>query len=462
MAPTRSDGRVAGSFRDPSGFLFRRDGRLYRQVNACYREHYDLLMASGLYDALRGADLLIPHTEAEAAPAEPDTAYKVLAPEVVPFISYPYEWCFSQLKDAALATLRIQKLALEHDLVLKDASAYNLQFHRGKPVLIDTLSFEAYHQGRPWIAYRQFCQHFLAPLALMAHVDVRLGQLLRIHLDGVPLDLASGLLPWRTRLSPGLGIHLHLHAKSQARHAGKAAAPVGRVSRMALLGLTDSLESTVRKLTWSPQGTEWADYYADTSYSEAGRAEKQRIVTEFVGRANPLTAWDLGANTGVFSRIAAARGTQTVAFDLDPAAVERSYLESRAAGEEYLLPLVLDLSNPSPGIGWCNRERASLLERGPVDLALALALVHHLAISNHLPFPAVADFLADLCTHLIIEFVPKDDPQVQRLLATREDIFTDYARAAFEAAFVARFTTLASAPIPDATRVLYLMQKRAA
>ncbi len=460
MTPTTSDGRVASSFRDPSGFLFQRDGKLFRQVNVCYREHYDLLMASGLYDALRAADLLIPHTESDVAPVDSSLAYKVIEPEVMRFISHPYEWCFSQLKDAALATLRIQKLALEHGLCLKDASAYNLQFHRGKPVLIDTLSFEIYREGRPWIAYRQFCQHFLAPLALMAHADVRLGQLLRIYIDGVPLDLASRLLPWRTRLTPGLQMHLHLHAKSQARHAGTAVAPVGRVSRMALLGLMDSLESSVSKLTWRPHGTEWAEYYADNSYSEAGLREKQRVVADFVARANPRTAWDLGANTGLFSRLAAARGALTLAFDLDPAAVERNYLACREAGEENLLPLVLDLTNPSPGIGWRNRERASLLERGPADLVLALALVHHLAISNHLPLPAIADFLSSLCSHLIIEFVPKDDPQVQRLLATREDIFTDYTQAVFEAAFATRFEILSSTPIPDSGRVIYLMERR--
>jgi hypothetical protein len=457
---TPPEARLAASFRDPSGFLFCRDGALYRQVNTCYREHYDRLMSSGLYEALVAAHLLVRHTESDVAPAESDLAYKVLQPELIPFISYPYEWCFSQLRDAALTTLRLQKTALERGLSLKDASAYNIQFHRGRPRLIDTLSFEIYREGRPWVAYRQFCQHFLAPLALMAHTDVRLGQLLRIHLDGVPLDLASRLLPARTRLNPGLLIHLHLHAKSQTRYAGKAVASAARVSRLALLGLVDSLESTVRKLTWRPQGTEWADYYAETSYSEAGREEKQRIVAEFVARANPQVVWDLGANTGVFSRIAAAHGAFTLSFDLDPAAVERNYLACREAGGERLLPLVMDLTNPSPGLGWGHEERSSLLSRGPADLVLALALVHHLAISNNVPLPAISTFLRGICTHLVIEFVPKDDPQVQRLLATREDIFPDYTPEGFVAAFARDFETLASIPVPGSPRVLHLMARR--
>ena len=207
------------SFRDPSGFLFTRDGVLYRQVNQVYAEDYRKLMDSGLYAKLVKAGLLIPHTEVDIEPANKKLAFKVLCPEYVPFISYPYEWSFGQLKDAALATLSIQKRALKAGMVLKDASAYNIQFQRGKPTLIDTLSFEIYQEGEPWVAYRQFCQHFLAPLALMAYQDVRLSQLLRVYIDGIPLDLASELLPARTRWNLGLATHIHLHARAQKRYA---------------------------------------------------------------------------------------------------------------------------------------------------------------------------------------------------------------------------------------------------
>ena len=209
---------LRSSFRDPGGFLFRREGSLYRQVNRACAEDFQLLESSGLAASLREAGLLIPHVEADVEPPRPDIAFRVIRPEPVPFISYPYEWSFSQLKDAALTTLRIQKIALRHGMILKDASAYNIQFHRGRPVLIDTLSFTRYEEGQPWVAYRQFCQHFLAPLALMAYRDVRLSALLRTEIDGVPLDLAAGLLPWRTRLKPGLLMHLHVHAASQKKY----------------------------------------------------------------------------------------------------------------------------------------------------------------------------------------------------------------------------------------------------
>ncbi|HYO67091.1 MAG TPA: hypothetical protein VEU33_13530, partial [Archangium sp.] len=212
----------AASFRDPSGFVFRREGIVYRQVNDSYREDFALLQGSGLHAELVQAGQLIPHEEVDLGLAAAPGAHKVLRPRQLPFVSYPYEWSFSQLQDAALLTLDVQEKALARGLSLKDASAYNVQLVDGRPMLIDTLSFEKYEEGRPWVAYRQFCQHFLAPLALMSHTDVRLGQLLRLYIDGIPLDLASRLLPGRTRFSFALGMHVHAHARSQQKYADKA------------------------------------------------------------------------------------------------------------------------------------------------------------------------------------------------------------------------------------------------
>jgi len=455
---------IPASFRDPSGFLFRRDGVIYRQVNAVYRPHYERLMGSGLYEKLVEQGLLIPHDEDSAVEPLAPPAFKVLRPEPLRLVSYPYEWCFSQLKDAALVTLRVQKLALEHDMILKDASAYNIQFHDGKPVLIDTLSFEIYSEGEPWVAYRQFCQHFLAPLALMSHTDVRLGQLSRVYLDGVPLDLASTLLPARTMLRFSLLTHLHLHGRAQRRGVEQAEKEPrkseARVSRNGLVGIVGSLESGIRKLAWQPEGTVWGDYYSDTNYSEEAWRQKQSLVADFVARAAPRTVWDLGANTGEFSRIAAQKAESTYAFDMDPAAVEKNYRECSQEGQSRILPLVLDLTNPSPAIGWANRERPTLFERGRADTALALALIHHLALGNNLPFAMIAELLASLCDQLIIEFVPKSDSQVQRMLATREDIFDDYDQESFERSFGERFTIEESTAITDSERRLYRMRAK--
>ncbi len=457
---TKSE-KISASFRDPSGFLFSRNGVLYRQVNRAYSSDYARLMDSGLYAKLTKLGLLIPHAESDQAPAESESAFKVIQPERAPFISYPYEWSFSQLKDAALATLSIQKHAMKFEMSLKDASAYNIQFVHGKATLIDTLSFEIYKESEPWIAYKQFCQHFLAPLALMSVRDVRLSQLLRVYIDGIPLDLASKLLPAKTKFNFGLLTHIHIHASAQKRYSDKAVAPrKGGMSKQALTGLIESLESTIKKLTWKPAGTEWGDYYENTNYVDSAFEHKKQLVKELAAEKKPNLVWDLGGNTGVFSREAASSGAFTVSFDIDPAAVEQNYRTVKTKKEQNILPLVLDLTNPSPALGWDNTERDSFGARGPADMALALAVIHHLAISNNVPLTQLADFFAARCKWLVIEFVPKSDSQVKKLLASREDIFPNYTRAGFESAFTERFNIRKSESVRDSERILYLMERK--
>lgn len=463
MAESR---RLAASFRDPNGFIFRQGEELYRQVNASYAGPYSRLMSSGLYDSLTGAGMLIPHEEVDAESPEPATAHKVLRPERIPFISYPYEWCFSQLQDAALLTLSSQRRALEAGMTLKDCSAYNVQFRGGRPVFIDTLSFDEYREGEPWVAYRQFCQHFLAPLALMASTDVGLSRLSRTYIDGVPLDVAARLLPCRSRMQPALLLHLHLHARAQSRYAddaGRGAKRSGRKSgfrRSSLFGLIESLEGAVRGLRWRPSGTVWADYYENNSYTDAAMERKRSIVARFLDRIVPTSVWDLGANTGQFSRLASDRGVPTVAFDVDPACVEANYLEGKRRGESNLLPLWMDLFNPSPSIGWGNQERMSLLERGPVDAVLALALVHHLAIGGGVPMTMIAEFFRRLGRWLVVEYVPPDDPQARRLLAARTVTHEDHDQEAFERAFRQQFQIEQVETVGDGGRVLYLMSAK--
>ena len=452
--------RVRGSFRDPSGFVFYADGRLYRQVNHTYREHFEHLLRSGLYDDLSSDGLLIPHEEVASVPYLAPEAYKFLLPEPLGFVSYPYEWCFSQLKAAALATIRIQKRAFEHGMTLKDASAYNIQFRGSKPVMIDTLSFEIVEEGAPWVAYRQFCQHFLAPLALMAYRDARLGHSQRAAIDGVELDVAAKLLPLRTFLRWPLLLHVHLHARAVNRYGGQAVTKRPQMSRGSLLGLFDSLESAVSSLEARAPAGGWSGYYSDNNYNDVSFAHKGKLVEEFLKASSPRVVWDLGSNTGHFSRIAARQAADVVSFDFDYDAVELNYRECRDSGPDHLLPLRLDLANPSPALGWAHQERMSLEQRGPADVVLALALVHHLAIGNNTPLESVADYFSRLGRHLIIEFVPKEDSQVQRLLASRRDIFDDYTSEGFEAAFGRHFEIQREAPIEGSARTLYSMRSR--
>ena len=463
-APAAAVERDPGSWRDPGGFIYRRDGVLYRQIGPASIDDWQAFVASGLAGRLIASGRLIGHEEAPLSAAATADARAVIAPEAIEFISYPFEWTFGELKDAGLLTLDVQLDALAAGWTLKDASAYNVQFRDGKPVMIDSLSFEPHEDGTPWVAYRQFCEHFLAPLALMARRDVRLASLLRADPDGVPLDLAKGLLPWRTRLNFGLLSHLHLHANAQVRHAaddddGRTARAV-RISRAKLIGLIGNLRSTVAGLTWTPAGTEWSDYADNTSYNDRATQAKERLVGEFVRQVPGTRAWDLGANTGRYSRIAAEAGKHVLAFDIDPAAAEQNYRQIRAEGRGDILPLILDVANPSPGIGWANTERRSLLERADPDVILALALVHHIAISRNVPLPMLLELFARLAPWAIVEFVPKEDPMVRRLLATRRDVFPDYTLEGFRAAAAERWETVAEQPIEDSPRTLFLLRRR--
>ena len=454
---------LTSSFRDPSGHLFTHNGSLYRSVNHSYQAQYDLLMSSGLYDRLTDQGLLVDHEEVDPG----INTYKTLKPEVVPYISYPYEWSFNQLKDAALTTLIVHREAVHHGMSLKDASAYNIQFLKGKPIFIDTLSFDVYEEGHPWVAYKQFCQHFLAPLALISRCDFRLTQLLKSNIDGIPLDLTSKLLPRSTWLKYSLLAHIHLHAVTQRRYDDVSRQGMNpktvNMGKAQFLALIDSLENAVHSLHWEYETTEWGNYYDDTNYDELAMTHKIELVSEFLRdttSGNEQVVADYGANTGRFSRLAAREGYLTLSFDIDEVAVDKNYLQVKQNNEDKILPLILDLSNPSPGLGWMHEERDSWVDRQQVDVGIALAIIHHLAISNNIPLGSIAAFFAKCCKRLILEFVPKADSQVKRLLATRIDIFANYDEAGFESAFTKYFSILRSEKVNGSERTIYLLERK--
>lgn len=469
------------SFRDPSGIVYSHNNKIYRQINTSYKEQYDYLINSGLYSKLVNNKLLIPHQEvrssieilgikkvAEQIPQASsemgfsNSIYKFIKPVVIPFISYAYEWSFSQLKDAALATLAVQKIALEHNMTLKDASSYNIQFFNGRPIFIDTLSFEMCKEDEPWVAYRQFCSHFLAPLLLMSYTHIELNKLLQIYIDGIPLDLASSMLPKSTWLNLPILIHIHTHAKMQKGFGAKKVINKKHLfGKSALVSLINHLESVVLSTQQRTKTSRWNSYYQDNNnYSAQAFNDKKRIVVDYIEKVKPKSVWDFGANTGIFAQLSAIKNILTVSFDNDPLAVETSYLMCKKQGYSDCLPLVLDLSSPTPSIGWENNERMSLYERGPVDMVLALALIHHLAISNNTPFNIISHLLSRLCKYTIVEFVPKEDSQVQKLLNNRNDIFNNYTPECFEIDFGRYFTIQEKQKIKGSSRTLYLMRNK--
>ncbi|MDO9384803.1 MAG: hypothetical protein Q7T86_18305 [Hyphomicrobiaceae bacterium] len=451
--------REFSSFRDPSGYLFWEHGQIYRRVLAPYAKQYDAATSAGLFARAISDGRLLPFEELPGRREAETTA--ILRPAQLTFVSYPYEWSFDQLKDAALVTLDLHLQALEHEMLLKDASAYNIQFVGGRPQLIDHLSFDFLSEYGAWPAYGQFCRHFLAPLALMAYVDLSLGKLSQLYLDGVPLELAASLLPRRTKLRPGIYLHLHLHAKMQKAHGGTRKKVSGRkLSAPQLKAIASSLRSLVASLKPRNQETEWGSYYEETNYTGTAFGAKRNIVREMMSAAQPKTMWDVGGNNGEFSRAVADLVPNIVCMDIDPAAVIANYNICKRTGVANILPLVVDLTNPSPAIGFANEERAALQGRSRPDAILALALVHHLAISNNLPLEYIAAHFADLAETLVIEFVEKSDSQVQRLLLNRKDIFPHYTEAGFEAAFGTRYEIEQKQPIPGAARTLYLMRRK--
>lgn len=454
----RPNGVLGGSFRDPAGFVFRAGELVYRQVNQSYAGTLRSVEESGLYDCLTERGLLVQHEPANIPPVAPDRAARIILPEQIPFVSYPYEWCFGQLKDAATATLTIQLLALQHGMTLKDASAFNIQFLHGRPILIDTLSFEPYIEGKPWTGYRQFCEHFLGPLMLARFLDPSLTRLSILSVDGIALETISRLLPASTWLRPSTLLHVHLHARS-IRHFGGRAVPSGiekhGLSKRGMTNLVEGLLRTVQSIEFSVPPTEWANYEAVHSYSSEEYHAKTQTVRDILETLDPGTVWDLGANTGTFSRMACALGAHTVSIDADHSAVEISYRRMKDSSERRLHPLWVDLLAPSGGVGWANEERDSLSSRCDADVVLALAIVHHLAIGANIPLTRIVEWFSRLSPHLIIEFVPKSDPQTQRLLVSRDDIFADYTRSEFERTLGRHFEVQLAHELTDSGRTVY-------
>lgn len=341
-------------------------------------------------------------------------------------------------------------------MTLKDASAYNVQMYRGRPVFIDILSFGKYQEGAPWGAYRQFVMHFLGPLLLMSQKDLRFSALFRDWLEGFPVDFVSQNLPWRSRWSPSCLIHIHWHAKLLRKYEstlGKMTKKVGSLAKK-LVRMLEGLLEWIRDMKAPYPATEWGDYYNDTNYSQQAFQCKKEYVRSICHSLQPQMVCDLGANCGEFSRVLPPEIPVIISADIDPVAVDKNYVQVRKQKERNIYPILQDLCNPSPGIGWMNRERASFLQRGECGLALGLALIHHLCIGNNLPMDYVAQFFRKLSRCAVIEFVPKEDSQTQRLLSSREDIFPDYHLDHCVQTFRKYYSRLEIFPVEDSLRTL--------
>ncbi len=416
-------------------------------------------MQDGLYDFLTKKNWLVSHVEIFDTELQFADALIIL-PRQIPVITYPYEWSFAMWQDAALLTLNIAKESIDKGMLLKDATPFNIQFLNGSPVFIDTLSFEIYVAEKPWIAYRQFCECFLAPLLLQQYCNADMGKIFILYPNGIPLEILISILPKKAKWN----LHTYLHIYLQAAAVTKAdkiknAKAATKFSKQKMLLLLNGLIDYVTRLHVKKTKTSWDDYYASTILSDEYLQEKTKLVTSFLSTITYSSIIDLGANDGHFSLLFKNTTTEIIAVDGDANCINKFYSTIRNQKIKNILPLINTLHTPSPAIGWNNAERASFNERIKGDVILALALVHHLAIANNLPFKFIAEWLALMGKYLLIEFVPKTDEKVELLLKNRQDIFTDYTVIDFEKAFSKEFKIVLQQKITGTERILYLMKK---
>ncbi|KAF5083743.1 hypothetical protein DSECCO2_85450 [anaerobic digester metagenome] len=455
----KTNNRDPASFRDPSGHIFFENDKAYRRINAIYLEKYQRIKNSGLFSKLISEKLLISHTDGESGFDE-FGKYQIIIPDTIPFISYPYEWSFSQLRDAALLTLKILNISLDYGIILKDATPFNVQFVNGEPIFIDTLSFDIW-DGKPWVAYRQFCEMFLTNLSIMSYCHPKLGIIQSNFLDGIPLEVASKILPIRSKLNIGLLIHIFLHSREikSIKDNQKQIDRKMKISKNALKGLCANLKHTVKTLNVNSIKSQWDSYYTNNRYSSQDFKMKTKFISDILSSINPKRTWDLGCNAGEFSIIASKYSEFILSIDSDHSCIEQIYDKCRNNQIKNILPILMDLTNPTSQLGWNLSERKSFKNRGSADMVIALALIHHICISHNIPINFVSQFFYDITQHLIIEFIPKSDSQIQEMLLMREDIFIDYNVDIFESEFSKKFSIIRKENLIDSKRILYYMVK---
>ena len=452
-----------GSFRDRGASVFYLGDHVYRGLREGAFRNWTELSKTRFFKGLI-ADRGLVHTEvADMSDLEPpgtESWSAVLRHETISFVSYPYEWPFEMLRDAALQQLDILGVALDEGFVLKDASPFNTQWFGTRPVFIDVASFEPLAEGEPWHGYRQFCRMFLYPLFLQAYRGVPFQPWLRGSIEGLNAEDFSRLMSWRDLLRPGVFAHVFLQAQLEARYGASDGDIRGQLKAGGFH--TDLIRNNVRRmrrlvatLRRRHKRSEWSEYANDHSYSAQDLAAKTAFVHEGLRLRSWNVVWDLGCNTGTHSRAAALNARYVVAMDGDEVAVGRLYTSLKAEGHRSILPLVIDLANPSPNLGWRGLERKALPERGMPDLTLCLALVHHMAITANIPLKDIVDWLAQLGTSLIIEFPNRSDAMVQRLLRNKKDDHPEYSLEVFERAMAGSFNVVRRQELRAGTRVLY-------
>ena len=458
-----------GSFRDPLSRVFVGHDAVYRAFTEMGKADLDEVWSKPFVEKwLKRGDLIATDFVSPAsAPIEGDWATVMRHPKL-PFISYPYEWTFSMLRDAALLQLKLTKTALKNGVGVKDATPYNVQFVGSKPVFIDAGSFEVRQPSDPWYGYLQFCQLYLYPLMLQAHLGVGFQPLLRGSVNGIDPVTMRKLLgagkPWAPRR--GRLTNVVFHAMAQQRFANsdveirKEASAAGMNPKI-LIATMEKLSKTIKKMSLNDKRSTWSEYSERGHYVESSLDEKERFVRDAVAIQHRSQVWDLGCNDGRFSHIASAHADSVVAADADPLVVDRLYQSLKSEKNTKISPLYIDLADSGGGVGWRGMERPGFFGRGSPEVVLYLAVIHHMAITHNVPLGSQIDMLAELTPELVIEFPHDDDPMVQRLLRNKRDgIHADYTLAVFENLLKARFDVRSSKLLDGGTRTIFHATRR--
>ncbi len=448
-----------GSFKDPVSRVYHSEGRVLRALSRRGADVYGDLEKQAFFVELCQSGKVIHTSSADeevAAPILREGWKRVLEHQRVPFVSYPYEWPFAMLKDAALLHLEILLKSAEAGWTLKDATPYNIQWMGSRPVFIDIPSWERREDGAPWAGYRQFCMTFLFPLMLRAHLNIDYAPLLRSNLDGVPASEILRYFSGRHLLKKGVLPHVVFPAFAESASRGKTRKV--KQPKAVFLGLIRGLQNTINRLSHPAAKTMWTEYEDSHSYTESDIAEKQDFVRRCVASRQWSLAWDLGCNAGMYSSICRHRADYVVGVDGDEAVAEKCYLLQKSQKEGAgILSLTMNLSNMSPGQGWGGKERAAFTKRAAPDLVLCLALIHHLRIGSNIPLSLILDELHGLNTAVIIEFVGRDDDMTRALLEGKSETYDDYNVETFEKEVNKRFLVKESVTVKDGMRKLYFL-----
>lgn len=458
-----------GSFRDRnSRVVYQPDGNVQRLLNETAYGHWQALQAAPFFAARQTDGSLIGTRYLGRPPAglagDSEERVAVLEHDRINFVSYAYEWPFHMLREAAVLHLDLMLDALQADLILKDATPYNIQWQGTRPVFIDIPSFESLAPGDAWIGYRQFCCLFLYPLMLQAYKNIPYHAWLRGSLEGISPSVMQAHMSSRDLLRRGVFTHVNLQSRLEQSYSGsqqniRHVVKNAGFQKAMIRNNVANLRRLVSRLDWHADRSTWSHYAGETSYDAEQTRRKDAFVERAVAsRQEWNLVWDLGANTGRYSRIAAERARTVIAMDADHLAVDRMYRELRTAGDSparKILPLVVNLGDPAPALGWRGQERKSLPQRGSPDLILSLALIHHVVISANIPLREFVEWTAEFGAALVIEFVSREDEMVQTLLRNKDDQYSDYDREYFEQCLSDFYDVREHEELKNGRRIIY-------